>query len=144
MSVKLKLTWKLKLHEKENLARSQEFLRAGELSENRGKNSIFFFFFFFDDKTTCWHYSGFLSRACSLTVIMITFFLYMPPWVMQKKTVHFSFTWSFKSAFLMFESRYKRNWTLYYEPKVSERGDSAPLLPTCKWRTLFSKKEHPI
>ena len=100
--------------------------------------------FFFDDKTTCWHYSGFLSRACSLTVIMITFFLYMPPWVMQKKTVHFSFTWSFKSAFLMFESRYKRNWTLYYEPKVSERGDSAPLLPTCKWRTLFSKKEHPI
>ena len=30
--------------------------------------------FFFSDKTTCWHYSGLLSMACILAVIVIIFY----------------------------------------------------------------------
>ena len=85
----------------------------------------------FGDKTSYWHYSGRLSSDCSLTVIVIIFgksqsCMRHHGW-RKKEKLQFSFFWSLKSAFLMFfESKYKRNWTLYDEHEGWNRGDSTP------------------
>ena len=119
--------------------------RAGELSEKKDKNCIFFI----GHKTTCSRYGELLSWACSFTVIVIIFrlflffiiffLLYALPWLVQEKNMDFNFPWNPKKAILMlFENKYKRNWIVCHEREGWERGDSTQLQPTCIRWTLFS------